>query len=279
MANQYDNWIGKTRTTKAFLDPWPAYSLAAVYDLPIRSFADKLPGLWHWLYFLEQAPRHQIGADGHPKKGGFLPPIENPRRMFAGARTEYFRHLIIGQDAELVETVSDIQYKSSSQGDLVIVTVHYNYYQDDILCISEERDFIYLPAVEKGKSVTALNTELTAIDDSEWSVDLPTDPTLLFRFSALTFNSHRIHYDLAYAQQEEGYPALVVHGPLSAILLSECIRMHSDRMIKTFSFRAQNPLFCGQTVRVRAVAKGDNVSVVAYTPEGKPAVKASVVLA
>lgn len=275
-AKTYDAWLGKSRTTQAYIDLWPAQALADVLDLPTASFAEELPELWHWLYFLEHAPRGKIGADGHPQKGDFLPPIDNPRRMFAGARTEYHRPLLIGSEAELIEKIANIQYKSGSQGDMVIVTVRYDYQQDNKLCISEERDFIYLPAAAKGEPVKPVETALSQIDKREWAIDLPTNPALLFRFSALTFNSHRIHYDLEYARQEENYPALVVHGPLTAILLSECARMHSGRKMKSFSFRALSPLFCGQTVRVRGQLEDDVGDLLAYNPAGQPAVKATV---
>lgn len=274
------DWLGKTRSTTAIINPWPANALAAVLNMPQLELTGNLPGLWHWLYFLEQAPQSQIGLDGHPAKGGFWPPVPHPRRMFAGGRTNYHQALKLGQEATLLETVVDIQIKEGRQGKIYIVTVQFEYRQDSTLCISEERDFVYLPALAKPTSPKELSNEINAVADAKWSLDLPTDLITLFRFSALTFNSHRIHYDLEYARVQEGYPQLVVHGPLTAILLSETVRLNSERPMKSFTFRAMSPLFCGQTIRARAdrIAE-DNVSLVAYTPSGETAVKATVILA
>lgn len=277
MSTRYDTYIGKTRSGSALIDPWNTNALSAVLDLPVQNPGDNLPSLWHWLYFLETAPRSQIGADGHPVKGGFLPPIENPRRMFAGARTSYFHPLLTGKIAQLSETVKSIVRKEGKQGEMYIVTVYYEYTQDDQLCISEERDFIYLPGMVKKAAPTQLDTTEQSVPDSPWQLDFETEPVTLFRFSSLTFNSHRIHYDLQHAQEVEGYPQLVVHGPLSAILLSECIRIHSQRCVRSFSFKALNPIFCGQRVRIRSQGdiRAPEVALQAYTPAGETAVKAS----
>lgn len=279
MATQYDEWLGKQRSTEAFIDPWNARALENVLDIDVGDYGDQLPGLWHWLYFLETAPKSRIGADGHPMKGDFLPPVENPRRMFAGGRTQYHKPLIIGQMAKLTETVSSINKKSGRSGDIYIVTVAYEYSQNSALCITEERDFIYLPAVEVKDASSPLDNSVSPVEETPISLNFTTDPATLFRFSALTFNSHRIHYDGVYASSEEGYPALVVHGPLSAILLSECVRKFSERSVKSFSFRAMSPLFCGQTLRIRAQQTTESTfEVVAYTPSAKIAVKAEILL-
>jgi 3-methylfumaryl-CoA hydratase len=272
----FDDWIGRERRSRATLDPWRAQALSAVLDLPIEPPGQSLPGLWHWLYFLETAPRSRIGPDGHPLKGDFLPPVVNPRRMFAGARTAYQQALQIGAPAELCERVSSISEKPGKAGDMTIVTVTYEYRQDGVLCVSEERDFIYLPARPPGGAVEELTGELSPVDDASWQLDLDTDPVQLMRFSALTFNSHRIHYDAAYAREQEGYPALVVHGPLTAILLSEMCRQQAGAETAVFSFRALTPLFAGQTLRLRGEPDGrGGAELTAYTPAGKPAMKAT----
>lgn len=280
MSTDYDSWIGRKRQSTAFIDPWNVRALAAVLDVDVSSEeGDSLPSLWHWLFFLEAASQSKIGLDGHPQKGDFLPPIENPRRMFAGARTRYLNALSIGYSANLVETISAIEIKEGSQGTMVILTVLYEYYSsDDVLCISEERDFIYLPAADISSSLPEVVMDLMPLDDAGWQLNRSTDAVLLFRFSALTFNSHRIHTDLQYAQQQEGYPQLVVNGPLSAILISECARQYSSRSITGFSFRAQMPLFCGQTLRVRVDKPGtaNTARGVLYAPNGKAAMKASI---
>lgn len=274
----FDEWVGKSRRSSAYIDPWNVKALAAVLDIDAPSSDEPLPSLWHWLYFLETAKQSDIAVDGHPKKGDFLPPVENPRRMFAGARTHYKNALTIGCDAELVETITKVQSKDGAQGEMVIVSVQYDYHQNNQLCISEERDFIYLPEIQVDGVVPELQTELELLEQAAWSLDLETDAVLLFRFSALTFNSHRIHADLDYAQRVEGYPQLVVHGPLTAILVSECARANAGQTIKTFSFRAVAPMFCGQTVRVRVGLPNDEKKSAGqvYTPDARVAIKATV---
>lgn len=278
--SSYASWVGKQRQTDAILASWPAQALEAVLETGACTVKTELPGLWHWLYFLETATRSRIGHDGHPVKGDFLPPVANPRRMFAGARTQYLRPLIISERTCLLETVVNVQDKQRAQGDMTIVTVQYQYLQGDSLCVQEERDFIYLPAVEAGAPSAPIQHQLTAVEPARWSMDIPTDPVLLMRFSALTFNSHRIHYDVDYARQREGYPGLVVHGPLSAILLAELCRLNSDQAVTSFSFRALNPVFVGQTLRLRGEPGDDgSAELIAYTPAGKPALQASVCFA
>lgn len=279
MKHDFESFIGMQRNSEAYIDPWNARALGAVLDLEYSpGDGEDLPSLWHWLYFLETAPQSKIGEDGHPQKGDFLPPIENPRRMFAGARTEYKKPLQIGLHANLVETIAEVKVKEGGQGILYIVTVLYEYSQAGQPCISEERDFIYLPAAEAPGALPTVTTELTPLETTSWELNLDTDAVLLFRFSALTFNSHKIHTDLHYAQTQEAYPALVLHGPLSAILMSECVRANTERIIGKFSFRAMAPLFCGQQMRVRGGELEDNNSaeLLVYTPDAQPALKASV---
>jgi 3-methylfumaryl-CoA hydratase len=272
----FEAWIGRQRRHRQVLDPWRVQALSAVLELGVPSPAQYLPGLWHWLYFLETATRSQIGADGHPRKGDFMPPVSNPRRMFAGARTRYHQPLLIGAPANLLETIRRIEEKPGKSGTMTIVSVAYEYSQDGKLCVDEERDFIYLPAVSPGKIAAPLENELSPLPESEWMLDLVTDPVQLMRFSALTFNSHRIHYDADYARQEEGYPALVVHGPLTAILLSELCRLRCERELAEFSFRAKSPVFVGQALRLRGEIDANNcASLTAYTPAGQAALSAS----
>ena len=273
---ELENWIGKQRRSRQTLDPWPVQALSAVLELPLQPPGQTLPGLWHWLYFLETAQRCRIGDDGHPRKGEFMPPVANPRRMFAGARTRYQQALQIGAPTELSEIVLAIQEKPGKSGSMTIVTVAHEYSQESAVCVTEERDFIYLPARPAGTPTAELDKELSAIEAATWSLDVVTDPVQLMRFSALTFNSHRIHYDAPYAREQEGYPALVVHGPLTAILLSELCRQHSKTELESFSFRAMNPVFVGQILRLRGEPDGHGgANLTAYTPAGKPAMTAS----
>jgi 3-methylfumaryl-CoA hydratase len=274
VSTDWDEWIGRQRRSEATLDPWPAAALEQVLDLRMSPADNTLPPLWHWLYFLDTAPQHKIGPDGHPLKGDFLPPVPNPRRMFAGARTRFLAPLRLGCETELLETVSSVEEKSGGQGTLYLVTVSYDYSQADQLCVSEQRDFIYLPAVPSGRMTGEVDLNMTAVPDAPWSMDVSIDATRLMRFSALTFNSHRIHYDLDYARSQEAYPGLVVHGPLTAILLSELCRMNDSRVLTNFSFRAQAPLFCDQLIRLRGEPADNGAGIKAMRPDGKVAIAA-----
>jgi 3-methylfumaryl-CoA hydratase len=197
--------------------------------------------LAHWAWFLEVAPDSEIGADGHPKRGGFLPAVTLPRRMFAASDIRFMAPLSIGAEADLIETVAEVTCKSGRSGDLVFVEVDRELVQDGTLRVEERQTIVYrdagppqpLPPVEP------------AAADATW---VPTE-TALFRFSAATFNSHRIHYDLRYATAEEGYPALVVHGPLTATRLAD-FAAATRGPLKRFQFRALSPLFCGQPIRL-----------------------------
>ena len=277
--SEFTTWIGRTKVRNAFLNCWPAEALAAALELKSVPPHDDLPPLWHWLYFLDAVPRSGIGHDGHVQRGGFLPPVPNLRRMFTGARTTTYRALRLGLPAVLRETIKDIQKKSGRSGDMYLVTVTFSYYQNGILCIAEERDLAFLSPNPDDAELKPVAEILEPIDDSAWAMDLTTDPVLLFRFSALTFNSHRIHYDLEYAAAKEGYPRLVVHAPLTAIMLAELARLNTGRRLASFSFKALTALFVGQTVRCRGnPSDNDSVVLIAYTPDAKPAVKATAIL-
>ena len=271
-TDNYLDWLGVSRTSSAPIGPWPARALSAVLGMSGTNLTDELPGLWHWLYFLETVSRDELGPDGHPGLGRFMPPLPNPRRMFAGARTQYHRPLLIDREAQLVETIADIQCKPGSAGEIYIVTVQYEYSQGGHLCISEQRDFVYLPAVAPEQRPPTLEQRIEPVADTAWALDFATDPILLFRFSALTFNSHRIHYDRQYATGTEAYTDLVVQGPLTAMLAAHCLSSHTGRRVAKFSFRAISPLFVGQTIRIRAIeTTADSATLTAYTPAAKPA--------
>jgi len=202
--------------------------------------------LAHWAWFLEVAPDRDIGPDGHPKRGGFLPAVTLPRRMFAASDIRFLAPLSIGAEADLTETIAEVNCKSGRSGDLVFVEVDRELVQDGSPRVRERQTIVYrdagppqpLPAVE---AAAAAAVEA----DDAW---VPNE-TALFRFSAATFNSHRIHYDLPYASAEEGYPALVVHGPLTATRLAD-FAAERRGPLKRFAFRALSPLFCGQPVRL-----------------------------
>lgn len=280
MSNAWDPWLGSAEVRQETLAAAPVYRLLNTLDDTdtVMGEGDPLPPLWHWLYFLPQAPMTEVGADGHPKKGGFLPPVNLPRRMFAGGRMIFHAPLRLGQATQRHGEVIAINEKSGKSGRLVFVTVRYRISQNGTVRVEEEQDLVYrapgapMPLPEdKGA--------LPAVPDHAWSRDLNPDPVLLFRFSALTFNSHRIHYDLPYATAEEGYPGLVVHGPLTAMMLMDLVRRKAGRAPVRFAFRGKAPLIAGQPLRLLAIPQDDGtIALQAWRCDGVLAMEAEVSL-
>lgn len=279
MDTDFSTWIGRTEQVHDPLSWVQAQAAQAMLDemgVPLAD-GDALPLPWHWFYFLPRAPQAALDADGHPQRGGFLPPIPYPRRMFAGARMQVHRSLRVGLAALREGRISNVVMKSGKSGALAFVTVAYRYLQDGMLCLEEEQDIVYR---EPGAAVAAPQpAELPAPPAGSWSRTLQPEPRLLFRFSALTFNAHRIHYDTDYAKLEEGYPERVVHGPLTAILLAELARAHGAQPIRGFRFRAQSPLFVNAPIRLRGGPTAEGLAgATAYTPAGELAMTASVTI-
>ena len=236
------SWIGRQEVLTDTVTKAPVGALSATLDrddAPAQS-GDPLPPLWHWLYFLPVAPQSSIGADGHPKRGGFLPPVELPRRMWAGGRLTFHAPLRVGEAITRTSTIADVSVKEGRTGSLCFVLVRHEIAGQDGIAVTEEHDIVYRdlpPANEAPPRAKPAPAEAT------WRRDITPDPVLLFRYSALTFNGHRIHYDRSYVTQEEGYPGLIVHGPLIATLLVDLLRRNTDKAIATFRFRALSPLF------------------------------------
>jgi 3-methylfumaryl-CoA hydratase len=271
--SEFAEFVGRHRSRVSGLDPWAAAALQHSLELESPANATSLPPLWQWLYFLETPPRDQQGQDGHPRKGDFYPPIEQPRRMFVGGRSRYSRPLSLEVHGELTETILSCEKKTGGSGDMTLLTVAYDYRQNGELCIAEERDFMYLAARRGEEPETRADAE-AEIPAHEWQRDLETDPVLLFKFSALTFNGHRIHYDRDYAREEESYPDLVVHGPMTALLLAELVRVNAGAPLREFMFRARAPLFVGDRLRLRGDRSGEKILLTAYRPDGKVAMTA-----
>ena len=278
-TTDFAEWIGRREVIEDDLGLAPALAAAAMLDDTATRFANgsPLPALWHWFYFLPRAPQALLDVDGHPRRGGFMPPIPFPRRMFAGARLRFHRALVIGRPARRESVIRDIRQKSGRSGSLAFVSVLCSYYQDDLLCIEEEQDIVYR---EPGPAVACPRViEWPPLPAGAWSRIVTPDPKLLFRFSALTFNAHRIHYDRTYAIQEEGYPGLVVHGPLTAVLLMELVRQHAARPVLGYSFRGLAPLFDLAPFRLVGTADDGGVALEAQGPDGTTAMSASAELA
>ena len=255
------------------LQPGAVNRLAATLDRAAEPAVkgSLLPCLWHWLYFLPEATTSSLADDGHAKKGDFLPPVPLPRRMWAGSRIEYLSPLCIGDDARRESTITNIQSKSSGDNAMIFVSVQHQIFVDDRLAIREEQDIVYRnPAVTNAKAAKTRPETLTP----EWCEPVRADAVLLFRYSALTFNAHRIHIDREYAMQEEGYPGLVVHGPLTATMLLDLMaRENSDIDVRTLEIRAQKPLFDTQEFRLAGRRDGDGAILWADACAGATAMK------
>jgi len=267
-------WIDRTETLTdtATLVPPAALSATLDRDDPAPKPGDPLPPLWHWLYHLPLARQSQIGPDGHPKRGGFLPPVPLPRRMWAGGRLEFLRPILLGQTITRTSRIVDVTEKSGRSGSLCFVLVRHEIAGPDGLALTEEHDIVYRDPPAPGEAPPRAKPALT---DAAWSRTIVPDDVLLFRYSALTFNGHRIHYDRRYVTTEEGYPGLIVHGPLIATLLADLFRRHVDQPMRSFSFRALSPLFdiAQFTVNGRPGADG-KVALWAANAEGGLAMEA-----
>ena len=240
--NYLRTWIGRTQTERESVSPRLAHQLAATLGYEDRlGIGCPLPALWHWALFPHIVSQSQVGSDGHPKRGGFLPPVPLPRRMWTGSRVRFERPLVVGSEVSRTSQILDVAEKEGRTGKLVFVRLRHELEDLDGPLISEEQDVVY-----RGSSATAYApaTGPSAPAEFTWQREIVPDPVLLFRYSADTFNGHRIHYDRTYAREQEGYPALVVHGPLTATLLIDLVRRSlPGESIDSFSFKGVNPLF------------------------------------
>jgi 3-methylfumaryl-CoA hydratase len=236
-------WIGRADTQEDCVTPAPLRALTALLDRDDAPGGprDSLPPCWHWLYFLPM-PRHsEIGTDGHPARGGFLPPVPLPRRMWAGSQLRFIAPLHVGQVLSRASRIADVRVKTGRTGSLVFVNVDHEIRADGELAIEERQDIVYREMPQPGEPAPP---PVAAPLETQWTRAITPDPVLLFRYSALTLNGHRIHYDRTYVTGTEGYPGLVVHGPLIATLLLDLLRRQlPDARLKTFTFRAIKPLF------------------------------------
>ena len=266
--DQLRTWIGRTETRTDLATAVPYAALSATLDREDAEPADGtvVPQLWHWLYFLPMASMRDVGPDGHPKRGGFLPPVPLPRRMFAGGRFEFHHPLRIGERISRASRITDVSGKEGRSGTLVFVTVRHEISNSAGVALSEEHDIVYR---ENPRTDAPVPKPTPAPAGETFSREIVPDPVLLFRYSALTFNSHRIHYDRSYATEVEGYPGLIVHGPLIATLLVDLLRRSlPDAKISRFSFRAVRPLFDIHRFTVCGRAEGKRVVLWSRDHEG-----------
>jgi 3-methylfumaryl-CoA hydratase len=256
-------WTGRSENLADTVAAAPLHRLAATLDRddPPLARGDVAPPLGHWLYFLPQARQSQIGPDGHPNRGGFLPPVPLPRRMWAAGRLtwEPDTPLRVGDEARRHSRIESVTHKRGRSGEMVFVQVRHEVHNAHGLCVSEEQDLVYRAAPQPGEQPPA---PTPAPADAAWRREIVPSDVLLFRYSALTFNSHRIHYDRRYATEVEGYPSLVVHGPLIATLLVDLVQRHAPgRFVRRFEFRAVRPTFDPHPFFVNGAPAADGQSV------------------
>ena len=249
-------WIGRSQSLEDLAAPFPVRALSAALDAadPDPKAGDPLPPLWHWLYFLEVAPQSKIGPDGHaesrgsdPRLGDFLPPAPLPRRMWAGSRFHFDGEpLRVGDTVTRHSVIKSVEPKTGSTGSMAFVTVEHTISGPRGRSLVEEHDIVHREAARPGE---AARQPKPAPAGATWSRTITADPVLLFRFSALTFNGHRIHYDQPYVTGVEGYPGLIVHGPLMGLLQIELARRSNPgKTARTFEFRALSPVFAPSAV-------------------------------
>ncbi|WP_017546841.1 FAS1-like dehydratase domain-containing protein [Nocardiopsis prasina] len=296
LSKAVEGWDPAPVSVTGVVDPWPGEAFARALDLPTRlAPGDPLPPMWHWFHLLDHPSRSDLGEDGHPAEGAFLPPVPDRRRMFAGARVRWHAPIRIGDEVTRDSSLARVEVKRGRSGEMVFVTVRSRFRRGDEVLLVEDQDVVYRSQPSGGRRPTrggsperptSLAGEVLAGTDEgpppgTTRVVLDTDPTLLFRVSALTYNTHRIHYDLPYCTDVEGYPGLVVHGPLLALLLMEIPRTaHPDRMVESFAFRLHSPVFSGQRVIADGHAVDGDELVLSASAEGGPtSISASAVFA
>ncbi|HEX7007938.1 MAG TPA: MaoC family dehydratase N-terminal domain-containing protein [Alphaproteobacteria bacterium] len=265
------DWVGREETVEDVVTASALAKMSATLgrDDPPPAPGDPVPPGWHWMFAHAPAPAAQLGPDGHTRRGGFLPPVAQPRRMWAGGRLTFGPPLRVGQTVTRRSTVLDIAEKTGRSGPLVFVTVRHDYAGPDGSAVVEEQDLVFRAAPRPGEQAPAPETPLAAT----WRRTVSADSTMLFRYSALTFNGHRIHYDHPYATREEGYPGLVVHGPLLATLMLDLVRREAPgRTIERFSFRGMRPVFDTAPFEVAGAPATDGTEVALWITESSGAV-------
>lgn len=266
------DWIGRQETKTDCLTAAAAARMHVTLGKggPPPGDGDPIPPAWHWLLFADAKPPAELGRDGHPRRGGFLPPVELPRRMWAGGRLAFAAPLPVGGEITRRSTIKDVTEKSGKSGALCFVTVRHEFSSGGAVCLTEEHDIVYRE--DPGPDAPA-PTPPEAPGDADATETITPDPVLLFRYSALTFNGHRIHYDVDYCREVEGYPGLVFHGPLTATLLLDLAERTAGK-VAAFSFRAVSPLFDTAPFSIACKKDGDTLSLWAVNPDGRLAMTA-----
>tara|TARA_Y100001934_G_scaffold117440_1_gene143801 strand:+ start:28781 stop:29620 length:840 start_codon:yes stop_codon:yes gene_type:complete len=258
MTRQYDAWIGKKTTTTALVTAYQADSLMATLDrdhVPFKD-GDEIPPGWHLFYIREVVKLSDTAEDGHPKRGSFLPLIDLPRRMWAGTAATYHRPIHVGEIIKNVTTIESVTSKTGKTGNLVFLKLKHEISGENGIATKEIQDVVYRENAKKG--VKSPEPPLPPYE-ATWKRTIIPSPVLLFRFSALTMNSHRIHYDRKYVTEIENYPGLLVHGPLTFTLLLDLFRCEMPgKSLKSCSVRAVSPIYDTHNFTIEGVLRGNN---------------------
>lgn len=280
----YQDWIGRTESAVEPVSEIAATRLAAVLDRKTSGEASPQETLFpvgHWLQFTPTASMSELGADGHAKLGGFMPPLELPRRMWAGSSITFHRAIGIGQTLSRTTTIESITPKEGSSGKLCFVVLRHDISADGVPALTEAQTIVYREALATDaarNSPQPPREDTPAPEGWDWAHARRSGAATLFRYSAITFNTHRIHYDLPYATGTEGYPGLVVHGPLSAsYIVDDFLQQHPGAELSSFEFSARSPIFADEQVHVvgRQTAPGEEELAV-IGPGGITAISARI---
>jgi len=259
-TDQYAEWIGKQESIEALVTAYQADALTATLDRDDPPFkeGDAIPPGWHLFYIREVVKLRDTASDGHPKRGDFLPPIDLPRRMWAGTKATYHKPVHVGETIRKVSTIEAVTPKVGKTGNLVFLKLRHEIEGDDGVAVTEIQDVVYREEAKPGSTPPA---PPPAPAEAVWSRDIHPTPVLLFRFSALTMNSHRIHYDRKYVTEVEKYPGLLVHGPLPLPLLMDLYRREMpETPLKSFAVRAVSPLYDTHDFKVQGRPNEDGTS-------------------
>lgn len=277
MSGMIAGWApGPTEATET-ITAGPAVALAGLLDSEpaVTGPGDPIPPLWHWLHFLDHPATRELGPDGHPAAGHFMPPIPQRRRMYAGGRASYTGAIRCGDEITRRSELADATIKQGRTGELLFVTVRSVFTRAGVAIATEEQDLVYRSGPPAAGGVGGPRRPDQGADPGPWRSQIVPGPVLLFRFSALTYNAHRIHYDADYATAVEGHPGLVVHGPLLALLCFELPRRHLPRQqVTQLSFRARSPVYAGQRCTVTGGPRDGGCAMQVTGPDGAVALTA-----
>lgn len=278
--DDYSAWVGRSETREDVATAAPLAGLAALLDHDVPPWtAGTVPPLGHWLYFLPATRQSAIGEDGHPRRDGhgLLPPVPLPRRMWAGSRIDFLAPIAVGAALTRATMIEAIKPKRGASGDLLFVTLRHDIAANGVPAIREEQDIVFREAASASPLLPAATPAPAAAEPADAVRRISPDPVLLFRYSALTFNAHRIHYDRDYARDVEGYAGLVVHGPLIAtLLIDHALRAAPDIAPRHFAFRAEAPLIDGAPFDLCLARDGSGARLWARDAAGRPAMRAKL---